>query len=102
MQNLNKTWPCGEGWFKEKLIGTFKNDIKDLINSYVSYRKSENLHFDGLVSFKTCKVLNEKVQKSYASSRLRVIQRKANSWEICIFLCNAIDLKKSMKGTLNV
>ena len=31
------------------------------------------------------KVLDEKVQKSYVSWHLRLIQRKANSWETCIF-----------------
>ena len=34
---------------------------------------------------KAYKVLDEKLQKSYVSWRWRVIQRKANSWEICIF-----------------
>ena len=71
--------------FKEKLTGGLKNDIRNLINFHASSRKSENLHFDGLVLSKAYKVLDEKVRKSYVSWHWRVIQRKANSWEICIF-----------------
>ena len=51
--------------FKEKLTSSLKNDIRNLVNFHVSSRKSENLHFDGLVLFKAFKVLDEKVQKSY-------------------------------------
>ena len=65
--------------FKEKLTGGLKIDIRDLINFHESSHKSENLHFDGLVLSKAYKVLDEKVQKSYVSWHLRVIQRKANS-----------------------
>ena len=71
--------------FKEKLIGGLKNDIRDLVNFHASSRKFENFYFDGLILSKTFKVLDQKVQKSYVSSYWRVIQRKANSWEICIF-----------------
>ena len=53
--------------FKEKLISAWKNDIKNLLNFYASSRKSENLHFCGLVLSKACKDLDEKVQKSYVS-----------------------------------
>ena len=45
----------GDAIFKEKLAGV------------LSRRKSENLHFDGLVLSKAYKVLDEKVQKSYVS-----------------------------------
>ena len=45
----------------------WKNDIRKLINFHASIRKSENLHFDGLVLFKAYKVLDEKVQKNYVS-----------------------------------
>ena len=57
----------GDAIFKEKLIGGLKNDIRNLIGFHASSRKSQNLHFDGLVLFKACKVLDEKVQKSYVS-----------------------------------
>ena len=74
---------------------------RNFINFHASSRKSENLHFDGLVLSKAYKVLDEKVQKSYASWHWSVIERKANSWEIYIF-CDAVDLKQSMKSTLKV
>ena len=48
----------GEAIFKEKLSGGLKN---------VSSHKSENLHFNALVSSKAYEVLDEKVQKSYVS-----------------------------------
>ena len=57
----------GDAIFKEKLTGGLKNDIRNLINFHRSSRKSENLHFDGLVLSKAYKVLDEKVQKSYIS-----------------------------------
>ena len=53
--------------FKEKLTGGFKNDITNLVNFHASNRKTENVHFYGLVLSKTYKVLDEKVQKSYVS-----------------------------------
>ena len=53
--------------FKEKLSGGLRTDIRNLVNFHASSRKSENLHFDGLVLSKAYKVLVEKVQKSYAS-----------------------------------
>ena len=57
----------GDAIFKEKLTGGLKNDIRNLVNFHASSRKSENLHFDGLVLSKAYKVLDEKVQKSYVS-----------------------------------
>ena len=57
----------GDGVFKELLTGGLKNDIRNLVNFHASRRKSENLHFDGLVFSKAYKVLDEKVQKSYVS-----------------------------------
>ena len=53
--------------FKGKLTRGLKNDIKNLVNFHASSRKSENLHFDGLLLSKAYKVLDEKVQKSYVS-----------------------------------
>ena len=52
---------------KEKLTGGLKNDIRNLIYFHASSRKSENLHFDGLVLSKSYKFLDEKVQKIYVS-----------------------------------
>ena len=57
----------GDVIFKEQLTGGMKNDIRNLVNFYVISRKSENLHFDGLVLSKAYKVLDEKVQKSCVS-----------------------------------
>ena len=57
----------GYAIFKEKLTGSLKNDIKNLVNFHASSPKSENVHFDGLVLSKAYKVLDEKVQKSYVS-----------------------------------
>ena len=51
----------------EKFTGGLKNDISNLINLHASSRKSENLHFDGLILSKAYKVVYEKVQKSYVS-----------------------------------
>ena len=53
--------------FKEKLTCGLKNDIRNLVNFNGSICKPENVHFDGLVLFKTYKVLDEKVQRSYIS-----------------------------------
>ena len=57
----------GYGIFKEKLTSGLKNYTRNLVNIHVSSRKSENMHFDGLVLSKAYKVLDEKVQKSYFS-----------------------------------
>ena len=57
----------GNAEFKGKLTGCLKNDIRNLVNFYESSRKSENLHFDGLLLSKVYKVFDEKVQKSYVS-----------------------------------
>ena len=67
----------GDAIFKEKLTDGLKNDRRNLINFHASSRKSENLHFDGLVLPKPYKVLDGKVQKSYVSWHWRVIQRKS-------------------------
>ena len=53
----------GDAKFKGKLTCGLKNDIRNLVNFHASSRKSENLHFDGLLLSKAYKVLNEKVQK---------------------------------------
>ena len=52
---------------KEISTGGLKNDIRNLVNFYMSSRKSEILHFDRLALFKAYKVLDEKIQKSYVS-----------------------------------
>ena len=57
----------GEAIFKEKLSGGLKNGRRNLINFHGSSRKSEHFRFDRLVLSKACKVLDEKVQKSYVS-----------------------------------
>ena len=57
----------GDTKFKEKLTRGMKNNIRNLITFHVSSRKSEYLHFYGLVLSKAYKVLDEKVRKSYVS-----------------------------------
>ena len=57
----------GDAIFKGKLTGGLKNDIRNLISFHASSCKSERLHFDGLVSSKAYKVLDDEVQKSYDS-----------------------------------
>ena len=39
----------GDTKFKRKLTRGLKNDIRNLFNFHASTRKSENLHFDGLI-----------------------------------------------------
>ena len=53
--------------FKGKLTRSLKYDIKNLVNFHANSRKSENLHYDGLVLSKAYKVLDENLQKSYVS-----------------------------------
>ena len=55
----------GDAKFKWKLTRDFKNDIINLVNFHASSRKSDNLHFDGILLSKAYKDLDEKVQKSY-------------------------------------
>ena len=57
----------GDAIFKEEMTGGLKKGIRNLVNFHASSRKSENLHFDGLVMSKAYRVLDEKVQKSYIS-----------------------------------
>ena len=51
--------------FKGKLTRGLKNDLKNLVNFHASSRKSENLHFDGIVLSKAYKVLDEKAMSRY-------------------------------------
>ena len=53
--------------FKGKLTRGLKNDIRNLVNFHASCRKSDNLHFNGLILSKAYEVLDEKVQMSYVS-----------------------------------
>ena len=57
----------GDAKFKEKLICGLKNDLRNFLNFQASSRKSGNLHFHGLLLFKACKILYEKLKKSYVS-----------------------------------
>ena len=70
----------GNAKFKGKLTGCLKNGIRNLINFYASSRKSENLHFDGLLLSKAYKVFDGKVQKSYVSWRWIVMQSLKKNW----------------------
>ena len=66
--------PTGDAKIKGKLSRGLKNYIYNLIKFHASSRKSQNLHFDGLLFSKVCKDLAEKVQKSYVSRHWRVIE----------------------------
>ena len=68
MQNLKENWLVA--W----------KMTKNLVNFHASSRKSENLHFNGLILSKTYKVLDEKVQKSYISWYWRVMQSLKKNW----------------------
>ena len=57
----------GDAKFKEKMTCGLKNDLRNLVNFHASSRKPGNLHFDGLLLSKSCKDLDEKVQKSDVS-----------------------------------
>ena len=57
----------GDAKFKGKLTRGLKINIRNLINFHASSRKSENLHFNGLLLCKAYKVLDEKAQKCYVS-----------------------------------
>ena len=71
----------GDSKFREKLARGLKNDIRYLVNFDASSRKSENLHFDGLILSKAYKVLDKKkVQKSYVSWDWRVMQSLQENW----------------------
>ena len=50
----------GDAKFKGKLTCGLKNDITNLANFHASSRKSENLHFDGILLSKAYKDLDEK------------------------------------------
>ena len=57
----------GDAILKEKLTGGLKIDIRNFVNFNANSRRSENLHFDGLVLSKAYKVLDEKLHKSFVS-----------------------------------
>ena len=57
----------GDTKLKGKLTRGLKNDIRNLVNFHASSRKSENLHFGGILLSKVYKDLDEKVQKNYVS-----------------------------------
>ena len=64
----------GDAKFKGKLTRGLKNDTRNLVDVHVSSRKSGSLHFGGLFLPKAYKDLDEKVQKSYVSWHLRLMQ----------------------------
>ena len=70
----------GVAKFKRKLTCGLKNDIRNLVNFYVSSWKSKNWHFDWIRLSKAYKYLDEKVQKSYVSWHWRVMQSLKKNW----------------------
>ena len=57
----------GNAKLKGKPTCGLKNDMRNLVNSFASRQKSENLHFDWILLPKAYKDLDEKIQKSYVS-----------------------------------
>ena len=57
----------GEVKFKRKLTRSLNNYIRNSVNFHEGSRKSEKMHFDELLFVKANKILDENVQKSYAS-----------------------------------
>ena len=53
--------------FEEELTCRFKIDIRNLANFDLSTRKSQNLHFSGLLLIKVYNFRAKKVQRSYLS-----------------------------------
>ena len=51
--------------FEEKLTLLSKNEMRNLVNFNASSGKSDNLHFDMLLSSRVYYVLAKKVQRSY-------------------------------------
>ena len=64
----------GDAIFEKKLTGGLKNDIRNFVNFYGNSRKSENLHFYGLLLSIAYKISAKKVQKCYLSWQWWVIQ----------------------------
>ena len=60
--------------FEEESTCHCKNDMRNLENFHASTRKSQNLHFDGVLMCKEYKVLNKMLQRSYLSSHWTVMQ----------------------------
>ena len=54
--------------FEEESTCRCKSGITSLVNFHASTRKSQNLHFDGVLMSKVYKVLAKKLQRNYASS----------------------------------
>ena len=55
----------GNAKFKGEFTRGLKKAVSNLVKFHASSRKSENLDFDELLLSKACRVLAEKVQKSY-------------------------------------
>ena len=64
--------------YSSLLSGAYQST--NLVKFYMSSRNSEILHFDGLLLSKSCTVSAKKVQKSYLSWYLTVIQSLKKNW----------------------
>ena len=91
----------GDAVFKEKLTHGLKNDIRNLINFHASSRKSESWHYDGLLFSKAYKVLDDTVSLQCLMT-LKNYPKKSSFLRNINFLCDVIDLKQSVEGTLKV
>ena len=81
LENFIMTLKC-DAKFKWKLTCGLKGDTRNLVNFHASSRKSEKLHFDGLLLPKTDENLDEEVQKSYVSLHRRIMQSLKKNWRL--------------------
>ena len=92
----------GDAKFKGKLTLGLKNDIRNLVNFHASSRKSENLHFDGLLLSKAYKVLDEKVQNRYVLRNLvnfNASSGKSENFALwCATFCQKYIMFEPIKG----
>ena len=75
--------------FKGKLTCGLKNDIRYLVNFRASSRKSENLHFDGLLLSKAYKVLDKKSREELCLMTLKSDAK----FEEKLTLCSKNDMR---------
>ena len=63
-KDLSLMAPKSDAKFDEKLTFHLKNDIRNLVNFNLSSRKSQNLHFDGLLLLSVCSGWAKNIQRS--------------------------------------
>ena len=64
----------GDVKFKGKVTRGLKNNLRNLLDFHGNSWNFGNLNFDGILLFKACKDLDEKVEESYVSWQWSVMQ----------------------------